>query len=344
MSPASLPGSTANIGVAILLSTFNGQEFLPVQLSSFLAQTHERWVLHWRDDGSSDDTVAIMRDFATRVGPERCVESPSSGPHLGATASFLTLLRESIGAMAVAFADQDDVWLPEKLHCAVEMLADAEETPALYCARQYLVDKALRGAKLSMRFRDLAGFPACLTQNIANGNTLVMNAAAAALVATAEEPDGTVHDWWSYIIVSACGGKILFDERPQVLYRLHKGNLIGRAQPLYARALAATGRGPVVYMTMMQRHTDALFAQAPRLTSAARQDLALVRQGIYGNFSSRLSALRCQRFRRRTALENLLFRFWFLTNRRFLLTGPANNKAASPNRPQPTPSYQETGH
>ena len=341
MSPASSPGA-ANTGVAILLSTFNGREFLPVQLNSFLAQTHERWVLHWRDDGSADDTVAIMREFAARVGPERCVESPSSGPHLGATASFLTLLRESIGAMAVAFADQDDVWLPEKLHSAVEMLAGAGETPALYCARQYLVDEALRGAKLSTHYQGVAGFPACLTQNIANGNTLVMNAAAAALVATASEPEGTVHDWWSYIIVSACGGAILFDERPQVLYRLHKGNLIGRAQPLYARALAAIQRGPVVYMTMMQRHTDALLAQAPKLTSVARQDLTLVRQGLYGSFSNRILALRCQRFRRRTALENLLFRFWFLTNRGFLLAAAANRRAASQSLSQPTPSYQET--
>jgi glycosyltransferase involved in cell wall biosynthesis len=342
MSTASSPG-TANIGVAVLLSTFNGQEFLPVQLNSFLAQTHERWVLHWRDDGSCDDTVAIMREFAARVGPDRCVESPSSGPHLGATVSFLTLLRESIGAMAVAFADQDDVWLPGKLHAAVEMLAAAGETPALYCARQYLVDEALRGAKLSAHYQGMAGFPACLTQNIANGNTLVMNTAAAALVATAGEPEGTVHDWWSYIVVSACGRNILFDERPQVLYRLHKGNLIGRAQPLYARALAAIRRGPVVYMTMMQRHTDALLIQTPKLTSEAKQDLALVRQGLYGNFSKRILALRCQRFRRRTALENLLFGFWFLTNQRFLFAAAKANNPAAPALPRPVPSYQESG-
>ena len=342
MSPASSPGA-ANTGVAVLLSTFNGQEFLSVQLNSFLAQTHERWVLHWRDDGSVDGTVSIMREFAARVGPDRCVESPSSGPHLGAAASFLTLLRESIGAMAVAFADQDDVWLPEKLHCAVEMLSSAGEMPALYCARQYLVDAALRGAKLSTHYHGGAGFPACLTQNIANGNTLVMNAAAAALVATAGEPEGTVHDWWSYIVVSACGGQVLFDERPQVLYRLHKGNLIGRAQPLYARALAAIRRGPAVYMTMMQRHADALIAQAPKLTAEARQDLALVQKGIHGSLPSRLLALRCQRFRRRTALENLLFSFWFLTNRRFLAAAAPKNKADARALNHPAPSYQETG-
>jgi len=271
-------------------------------------------VLHWRDDGSTDDTVQIMRDFAEKIGPERCVESPCSGPHLGASPSFLRLLVENLGAVAVAFSDQDDVWLPEKLSCAMAALSGAGETPALYCARQYLVDEELRGARLSALHDKAPGFPACLTQNIANGNTLVMNAAAAALVATAGYPEDTVHDWWSYIVVSACAGLIFFDERPQVLYRLHKDNLIGREQPLFRRALAAIKRGPRVYMTMMQRHTDMLAGQAGRLPPEAWEDLRLVRGALQGRLSERFMALRCPRFRRRTAMENLLFSWWFVTD------------------------------
>jgi len=300
--------------IAILLSTYNGARFLRAQLNSFLAQTHEDWVLHWRDDGSTDETVEIMRGFAAKVGPERCIESPSSGPHLGASPSFLTLLRENTDAEAVAFADQDDVWLPEKLAAALEMLEDAADAPALYCSRQYLVDEALRGARLSAQHGRAPGFPACLTQNIANGNTLVMNTAAAALVATAGYPADTVHDWWSYIVISACGGKILFDDRPHVLYRLHKTNLIGRARPLHARAMAALKRGPVVYMTMMRRHADALAAQAARLPPQAQQDLRRVRAGLHGSLPERATALLCPQFRRRTLLENLLFTYWFLTS------------------------------
>lgn len=343
MTPASVnaPASAfRNAGVAILLSTFNGAAFLPAQLNSFLSQTHEHWVLHWRDDGSTDETVAIMRAFAARVGAERCVESPSSGPHLGAFSSFLTLLRENLGAMALAFADQDDVWLPEKLHCALEILSQAEELPALYCARQYRVDESLRNATLSASHTGAPGFPACLTQNIANGNTLVLNAAAAALVATASEPNGTVHDWWSYIVVSACGGRILFDERPQVLYRLHKSNLIGRAQPLHQRALAALRRGPVVFMTMMQRHADALAKQEAKLTPMARQDLAVLRAGLHGGLAQRLTALRCPRLRRRTRLENLLFALWFLTCRRFL-AAPQPLLDARPAK-HAAPAFQES--
>jgi hypothetical protein len=312
-------GERAGTAVIILLSTYNGARFLQAQLNSFLAQTHENWVLHWRDDGSDDDTLKIMREFAEKIGAARCIQSPSSGPHLGAPRSFLALLSETslsetLSAEIVAFADQDDVWLPEKLNCALAMLTPAGETPALYAARQYLVDEELGAARLSALHAGNIGFPACLTQNIANGNTLVMNASAAALVATAGYPQGSVHDWWSYIVVAACGGSVIFDERPQVLYRMHKHNLIGRAQPVHHRALAALKRGPMVYMTMMHRHADMLEQQAGRMPLQARQDLRLVRTGLQGGLVKKLAALRCPRLRRRTALENLLFGWWFITN------------------------------
>ena len=299
--------------ITILLSTFNGGKFLREQLDSFVRQSYQNWTLFWRDDGSSDDTRAIMRDFTAEIGANRCVQSPSSGPHLGATPSFLRLLAETRSAQAVAFADQDDVWLPEKLDSAAGRIAAAGRTPMLYCARQLLVDEVLGNPRLSAPHLNLPEFPASLTQNIANGNTLVMNRAAAELVAAMGSPEGTVHDWWSYIVVSACGGIVFYDPEPRVLYRLHKNNLIGSARPLPARAIAAMQRGPEIFMTMMRRHVEALAAQPERLAPAARKDLLLIRAGLSGGRRPRLAALRCPRFRRRTRLENFLFGYWFLT-------------------------------
>jgi glycosyltransferase involved in cell wall biosynthesis len=301
--------------ITILLSTYNGKRFLAAQLESFLAQSHENWILYWRDDGSDDESVAIMRAFADRIGAGRCVESPSSGPHLGAASSFLTLLAENTAAEVIAFADQDDVWLPEKLHHAAEQIMQAGGRPMLYCARQYLVDENLQGSKLSVSHANTPDFPACLTQNIANGNTLVLNAAASALVAAMGQPEGTVHDWWSYIVVSACGGTIIFDERPQVLYRLHKKNLIGATRSMPARAFAAIHRGSDIFMTMMHRHADMLDNAASYLSPQARKDLKIIRAALHGGFPHRLAALRCRRFRRRTALENILFGYWFVTTK-----------------------------
>jgi len=300
-----------DLPITILLSTFNGGKFLREQLDSFIRQSYENWTLFWRDDGSSDETVDIMRGFTAEIGANRCVESPSSGPHLGATPSFLRLLAETSDAASVAFADQDDVWLPEKLrHAAAHV---GVSTPVLYCARQFLVDENLGNVRLSAAHCHLPEFPASLTQNIANGNTLVMNRAAATLVASMGCPEGTVHDWWSYIVVSACGGVVFYDPRPGVLYRLHKNNLIGSARPLPGRAIAAMQRGSGIFMTMMRRHADALDAHAESLSPQARADLTLIRRGLHGGLIARLKALSCQRFRRRTLLENLLFSYWFLT-------------------------------
>jgi hypothetical protein len=255
----------------------------------------------------------MMRNFAATLPEGVCVESATSGPHLGAAPSFLLLLREARTDRIIAFADQDDVWLPTKLQRAVAHIAAAGDRPALYCAQQYMVDEALRGLKKSAAFTNPPGFPASLTQNIANGNTLVMNRAACDLVSAIPGPEGTVHDWWSYIVVSACGGLVMFDADPQILYRLHKNNLIAASPSITARALAALDRGPGIFMTMMRRHADTLNRHAARLTPSARADLAVVQEGLNGTWRDRLQALKNTRFRRRTLLENMLFAYWFLT-------------------------------
>lgn len=316
MSAAAASATPAR--VVILLSTYNGAAFLPEQLESFVAQTLPGWVLYWRDDGSTDNTIEILRDFAAGAGQGRCLEAENSGEHLGVCGSFLSLLRTAPEAEAVAFSDQDDVWLPGKLDRALTALDGAGTRPVLYCARQYLVDKTLHGVKLSPPLGRAPEFPACLTQNVATGNTVVLNAAAAACVAAAGCPRDTIHDWWSFIVVSACDGKLIFDDQPQVLYRLHGRNLIGRKkQPLLTRAWAAVRRGPMIYMTMMRRHVEALLTQTCPLSPSALADLRLIQAGLQGGLHERVAALRCRHFRRRTVLENVLFFYWFLTNRRF---------------------------
>jgi hypothetical protein len=309
---AALAAGVSGQRVTILLSTYNGERYLAEQLASLKAQSYDNWRLLWRDDGSADTTVAMMRAFSDEMGSQRCAELQDSGPHYGAAHSFLALLRAAAAEPFIAFADQDDVWLPDKLRNAVAKLGGAGADPVLYCARQFLVNHALRNHRLSVAHQP-AGFPACLTQNIANGNTVVMNAAAAALVVSVAAPVATVHDWWSYIVVSAFGGKVIFDPEPQVLYRLHKHNMIGRARPMPARALAALQRGPYVFMTTMRRHASALGQAGVAWPPATRADLALVEAALAGGLASRLGALRSPNFKRGSRLENLLFRYWFMT-------------------------------
>lgn len=150
---------------AILLSTYNGQRFLSGQLDSLRAQTHEDWVLYWRDDGSSDTSPAILHDFLARLPPGRVMPLTDPGRY-GATESFLRLLRAAVrdGYETLAFADQDNVWLSDKLARGIAALGAVPATvPALYFARQRLVDTELRPLGWSPPVRGPLGFPAALT-------------------------------------------------------------------------------------------------------------------------------------------------------------------------------------
>ena len=312
MSPDGTGLSPALPRITILLSTYNGARYLPEQLASFEHQTYAGWQLIWRDDGSVDNTITIMRDFAARIGPDRCREAACSGPHLGAAQSFLALLPEATSADAVAFADQDDVWLPEKLARAATRLSRASNSPYLYCARQYLVNQHLEGRRLSILPGLQPGFPASLTQNIVHGNTMVMNRAAADLVTRLPGPEGTVHDWWSYIVVTACGGMVEIDPEPTVLYRQHKGNLIGSPPSTRSRAIRALRRGPGSFMAMMRRHVTQLDRFGDLIADEALRDVKRIELGLSGDTRRRLHALTCPGLHRQTRMENLLFRLWFM--------------------------------
>ncbi len=297
--------------VAILLSTYNGARFLAAQLDSLVAQSLPEWRLYWRDDGSSDATVAMMHAFAAGPGAGRC-EAVAAPGHLGATESFMALLRAaSPVGLPLAFADQDDVWLPEKLALGLAALG-ADPLAALYCSRQMLVDDGLAPLGESAPLRRAPCFPAALTQNIATGCTVMLNPAAAQLVAGSRPPSSSLHDWWSYLLVAAAGGRVIADPTPTVLYRQHTGNLVGAPRSMRRRAQAALHRGPRMFMGVLRGHVAALLAQPDLLSVEARRTLEVMQRGLSGGPAQRLAALRLPGLCRQTWQETLLFRWWFL--------------------------------
>lgn len=297
--------------VAVLLSTYDGAAYLGDQLASLLAQTHADWTLLWRDDGSSDGTEALVAGWARRVGAGRGA-TIGSGLRLGPTPSFMALLRGAQDAAYAAFMDQDDVWLPEKLARGVAALAAVPETtPALYCARQILVDAALRQIGISAPIH-LSGFPAALTQNVATGCTVMMNRAASRLVAASEPPATALHDWWSYLVVAAAGGRLIADPEPAVLYRQHAANLMGAPRSQARRAMAALRRGPGVFMHVLRQNIAALCAQPQLVAPENRTVLLRLRSALDRGPPARLAALLTPGLRRQTWQETLLFRLWFM--------------------------------
>jgi hypothetical protein len=300
--------------VAILLSTHNGERYLNDQLVSFTAQTHPDWMIYWRDDASADGTPALMEAFAATVPAGRCISAPSGG-RLGATGSFLSLLRVALRGRAAcfAFSDQDDVWLPDKLAHGVAILGTLPpDRPGLYFCARTLVDASLRPVGQVLAPRRLPGFPAALTQNVAPGCCMMLNRAAAELIDAGPVPDGVWHDWWAYLVVSAHAGLVAGGDTPDILYRQHDDNLVGEPRSFWHRTAGAARRGRGPFMSLFWRQITALQAGPVALPDHTRAVLGAIERARNGGLSARLQALRIPGFVRQTPAENLLFRLWFL--------------------------------
>ena len=283
---------TGACSVAILMGCRDGARFLPEQLASIAAQSHGDWRLIASDDGSSDATREVLAAFCETWGAGR-VEI-REGPRAGFASNYLGLASDpAIHADWYAFADQDDVWHPDRLARGIAALAGLPpERPALYGTRTVLIDEAGQETGRSLLFRAAPGFANALVQSIAGGNTMLFNGATKALLEATRPAAVIAHDWWIYLLVSGAGGTVIYDPEPTVRYRQHQANLIGGNLGLAARVrrlrMLAEGR--------LAEYSDvnlaALEEAWPLLTPEARTKVALMREGRGLPLRRRLACLR----------------------------------------------------
>lgn len=262
--------------MAVLLALFNGAAHLQDQLDSIARQTHHNWSLTIRDDRSCDRGLQIARRFAAKM-PSHDIRI-FGGAHLGSAHNFLTLLKEmDAEADYAAFSDQDDVWMPQKLAHAVNHLAGLPPgVPALYCGRTILTNARLAPVGLAPLISRPTGFRNALVQNIAGGNTMVVNRAALEILNLAAGYQGPVpaHDWWTYQVVTGAGGVVIFDSEPMVLYRQHGRNLTGPHRGARARLRRLADLAGGKFSRRSDQNIDALQAISPLLTTGNAKVLA----------------------------------------------------------------------
>jgi len=294
-TPASQPK------VAILLCTYQGQHYLEEQLMSLQAQTHRHWVLYVSDDGSSDDTHHILNRYEALLGTDRMWVK--EGPLEGFASNFLSLTSHGHPqADYYAFSDQDDVWEADKLERAVAWLQTiAADMPALYCSRTRIVDQHDVSIGLSPLFEKPPCFANALVQNIGGGNTMVFNEAARQLIAQTTVANQVVsHDWWAYMLVSACGGAVRYDPYPSVRYRQHANNLVGSNNSWRARLsrirMLTQGR----FKRWNDQNVAALQSLEYLMTSQSRQTLHLFAQARQASVWTRLISLKRSGVKRQT--------------------------------------------
>lgn len=289
--------SDAGKSVAILLGTYNGAAYLAEQLDSFLAQTHTNWHIYVSDDGSSDATLAMLEEYRAKTGGRLTIYA---GPRKGFAENFLSLVcRGEIQADYYAYSDQDDIWLADKLARAVAWHESVDgHKPALYGSTTLLVDAQNNEIGETFLFRKPFGFRNAIIQNIASGNTMVFNnATRRLLVEVGNNIHVVAHDWWTYILTSACGGAVHVDPKPSLRYRQHGNNLIGsnmgvmakwaRACGMLKGQLHVWGNSHVAALEKIKQHFTAENLSVYELYKNAREKsffprvLGINRSGIY---------------------------------------------------------------
>jgi glycosyltransferase involved in cell wall biosynthesis len=236
--------------LVIVMATYNGAPYLEEQLESIRVQTLTDWSLIIRDDGSSDETLAILRRYE-KTDPRISVVVDSQG-NLGASRSFGSLLKHALdsGADYVACSDQDDIWLPEKLARTYEYMRVLEEdnppgTPVLMHTDLEVVNDTLERLNSSYMAYESVGQPVSppleklLIQNHVVGCTMLANRALLK-IALPVPADARMHDWWLALCARSTGVLGFLPERT-IKYRQHGSNTLGSggialAKRVFARA------------------------------------------------------------------------------------------------------------
>ena len=204
--------------VAVLLATNEPTEYIKEQLESIRLQNNVRTIIYWGDYGSSpsakENVRKLLKGFEYRE-----YEILDSGP----AANFFFLLEQTVEDY-VAFADQDDVWLPNKLTNQVNLLQNTPGIPSLAHSNSELLVGHRRLSKRS-RCNNHDFFSLAIT-NCCQGCTIMINKAAKRKICSSLPTKVIWHDWWMGLVVSLTG-HIYFDVNTEVLYRIHKSNTIG---------------------------------------------------------------------------------------------------------------------
>ena len=218
------------MNVDVLIATYNGEKYIARQLESVLEQSYTKFKIYICDDCSTDGTVKIISDYAAKYSDKisYIVNSKNSG---SPRATFFKLINRST-ADYIFTADQDDIWLKDKIKITLEAFnkeAFNKEVPILVHTDLTVIDEheniinqsMIKAQGIDVTKTDLNYL---LVQNVVTGCSMAFNKA---LLNILKEPSSlNVHDWWIATLASIYG-EIRFIDKPTLLYRQHDNNVCG---------------------------------------------------------------------------------------------------------------------
>ena len=220
----------ANQKVAVIVGFYNGNNFIEEQVESIFNQNFKNIDIFIFDD---DSKIKLeFKDLKINNNKKPKIKITKRKENLGYAKNFLMGLEE-VGKEYdfYAFSDQDDIWEKDKITRGIKALISKESKyPKLYCSRtSYYNSECTKVIGSSKIHPKKPTFANALLQNIAGGNTILMNNLARQIVVKTVKAENFIsHDWWCYQIISGAGGEVIFDKHKTVRYRQHNYNLIGK--------------------------------------------------------------------------------------------------------------------
>lgn len=222
--------------LAILVATYNGEKFIYEQLKSifnameFLDSELYSCDIIISDDNSSDNTIAEIHRFSELYNNTYILDNTKKG---SAVKNFSYLIKNiNVNNYDFFFfCDQDDFWKEDKLAIFLsEFDFQSEELPIAIHSDLSIVDSELRLIDNSMfRYQYLNKSPSLynlISQNSITGCVLAVNKSLLKLAKDSSIEHSIMHDW--YLALIALGfGKLIFIDKPTILYRQHNNNEVG---------------------------------------------------------------------------------------------------------------------
>ncbi|MCI8327591.1 MAG: glycosyltransferase family 2 protein [Lachnospiraceae bacterium] len=206
--------------ISVVVVTYNGEAYLTEQLTSILENLREQDEVIVSDDGSKDKTLEIIQNYTELDCRVRFVE----GPHQGVKKNVEYALRQCNGEY-IFLADQDDIWMPDKIKEVMEVFEKENCHLVIHDAR--VIQGRERDDFVLPSFMEFRSAKAGIWKNIIKNSYI---GCCMAFRASLKErvipipPDIEMHDQWIGILNDYYYGDSVFLKKPLILYRRHGEN------------------------------------------------------------------------------------------------------------------------
>lgn len=211
--------------VAIVMSTFNGAKLVSDQISAIRNQTYTNWHCYLRDDGSKDNTLAVVKPLIANDHRFTLIEDNEGNLRYNKTHY---LLIAATNQDYIALCDQDDVWHVDKLEVSLSKLKEIEtgnKIPAMVSTDSVVVDEELNliQANFVGKRGRKKGLNAILFANNAQGGSVVINKNLKEIVLNVAP---VLPCDYHFALIAELTGVRAFIPQTLLKYRQHSGSVI----------------------------------------------------------------------------------------------------------------------